>query len=93
MYLSLIANVTNGDVGAPNVVIKQQGGIATVQPGYENLYAASISDSEATLTILAVPRSYDGDKYKLTITTTDDFARLPSNVVELQVLSKYQESW
>jgi len=32
-----------------------------------------------------VPRSYDGDKYKLTITTVD-FASVPSDVLEINVL-------
>jgi len=92
VFLGRILNVTDGEVGAPSVVVKQQNGMATVQSGYENLYTAAMSDSEATLTILAVPRSYDGDKYKLTITTVD-FASVPSDVLEINVLCKYKESW
>ena len=88
VFLGIIANVTDCTVGAPNVVIKQQSSAATVQPGYEDQFRAEISDTQATLTILAVPRSETGNKYRLTITTTGDFSTFPSNVVEIEVFCK-----
>ena len=84
-----IANVTDGVSGAPNVVVRQPSGVATVQSGYEDQFRAAISDTQATLTILEVPRSETGSKYLLRITRTTDYTPFLSDVVELKVLCKY----
>ena len=90
VFLGIIANVTVGvGVGAPpNVVIKQQSGDATVQSGYEDRFRAAISDTQATLTILEVPRSETENKYRLSITRTTYFSILTSDDVEIKVLCK-----
>ena len=88
--LAKFANVTGGAVGAPNVAIKGPADSnATVQPGYEQQFRAALLITQATLTILAAPRSYGGDKYQFSITTDGDFLTLPSDVVEISVLCEY----
>ena len=84
----VIPNVTDGVLGAPSVVSRQAGGIAIVQPGHENQFLAAISDTQANLTILEVPRSETGSKYLLRIIRTTDFNPFPSDVVEIKVLCK-----
>lgn len=59
---------------------------AVVQVGYENQFRATISETQATLTILAVPRSFNKEQYRLLIVVD---ATLQSNDVEISVLGKY----
>ena len=88
--LAKFVNVTSGAVGAPNVALKGPADSnATVQPGYEQQFRVALSITQATLTILAAPRSYSGDKYQFSLTTDGDFLTLPSDVVEISVLCKY----
>ena len=72
-----------------SVVSRQAGGVATVQSGYEDQFLAAISDTQANLTILEVPRSETGSKYLLRMIRTTDFNLFPSDVVEIKVLCKY----
>ena len=67
----------------------QPDGVATVQSGYEDQFRAAISDTQANLTILEVPRSETGSKYRLTIVRTSDFSPFRSDDVEIKVLCKY----
>lgn len=86
IFVARFRNVTNGDVP---VVIRREANNATVQAGFEHLFSAAISDTQATLTILAVPRSYDGDKYLFSI-LFDDLSNMPNPVtVEISVFRKY----
>ena len=71
-----------------NVVVRSGNNNASVEPGYENQFRATISDTDATLTILAVPRTLDEEKYELAI-VFDDFSDLESNEVKISVLCKY----
>lgn len=82
---AFITNVTGG----VTVVVKQGDSNATIQAGYEHQFSATISDTQATLTILAVPRSVSGEKYRLAVRNTVDFVEIVSVVVEISVLCKY----
>ena len=62
--------------------------IATVAAGYENQFIASISDTEAILTILAVPRSVNEEKYRLLILAASN--TLTSVDVDISVLCEYK---
>ena len=84
-----IVNTTRGESGAPNLVTRQNGDNATVEAGYENLFKATITDTQATLTILAVPKSMHGEIYHLRIlTASPNFFNLQSGPVEISVLCK-----
>lgn len=73
-----------------NVASRRDNNNASVEAGYENHFRATISDNEATLTILAVPRTLDEQKYQLGI-ILDDLSDLLSGVVKISVLCKYIE--
>ena len=86
-----IARISNVTGGSGKTVVSRTGSSdAIVKAGYENQFIASISDTEAILTILAVPRSGSGEKYRLVIFATDDI--LTSDIVEISVLCEYK-SW
>ena len=89
VFAVIILNVTDGTIGAPNVVIRQPSSVAILQSGYGDQFLAAISDTQANLTILEVPRSETGSKYLLRIVRTTDFSPFPSGVVEIKVLCKY----
>ena len=71
------------------MVARPPNSVATVQSGYEDQFRATISDTQATLTILEVPRSETGSKYMLRAIRTSDFTPFPADVVEIKVLCKY----
>ena len=82
--LTRIGKVTGGWVTI--VASRLQTNDATVTAGYENQFIASISDTEAILTILAVPRSVNEEKYRLLILATIN--TLTSVDVDISVLSE-----
>ena len=83
--LTRIINVT----GVETTVASRTGtNDAIVAAGFENQFIASISDTEAILTILAVPRSFNEDKYRLGIIASRN--SLPSSDVDISVLRKYK---
>ena len=84
-----ISKVTD-ESGTTTVVRRSGSSDAIVSAGYENQFLASISDTEAILTILAVPRSGSGEKYSLVIFATNNI--LNSVIVEISVLCEYK-SW
>ena len=89
-----IVNITAGESGAPNVATRQNDDNATVEAGYENLFRATINNTQATLTILAVPKSIHGEIYQLRIlTASPNFFNLQSGPVEISVLCKYAVSF
>ena len=88
-FAFVIANVTDGGSSPPSVVTRQSSSVATVQPGFEDRFRAAISDTQANLTILEVPRSETENKYLLRILRTADLRLFPSDVVEIKVLCKY----
>ena len=71
-----------------SVAIRRGNNNASVELGYENQFRATISDTEATLTILAVPRTLHEEKYELAI-VFDDVTDLISGEVKILVLCKY----
>ena len=73
-----------------NVAVRSGNNNASVEAGYENQFRAAISDTDATLTILVVPRMLDEEKYQLAI-VFDDFSDLLSTAVKISVLCKYIE--
>ena len=73
-----------------NVAVRSGNNNASVEAGYENQFRATISDTDATLTILAVPRMLDEEKYQLAI-VFNDFSDLISTEVKISVLCKYIE--
>ena len=82
-----IANVTAGAL--QNVATRRNDDNATVEAGYENLFRATITDTQATLTILAVPKSINGEIYQLQILTDiPHFFTLRSDDVKISVLCK-----
>ena len=83
-----ISNVTGGT--EVNVASRSGNNNASVEAGYENQFRATISDTDATLTILAVPRTLDEEKYELAI-VFGDFSSLQSDEVKISVLCKYIE--
>ena len=86
-----IARISNVTGGSGTTVVRKSGSSdAIVSAGYENQFLASISDTEAILTILVVPRSGSGEKYSLVILTTNNI--LNSVIVEISVLCEYK-SW
>ena len=93
-FLTRILNITGGELGAPNVATRQNDDNATVDAGYENLFRATINNTQATLTILAVPKSIHGEIYQLLIlTSSPNFFNLPADPVEISVLCKYAVSF
>ena len=89
-----IVNITAGESGAPNVATRQNDDNATVEAGYENLFRATINNTQATLTILAAPKSIHGEIYQLRIlTASPNFFNLQSGPVEISVLCKYAVSF
>ena len=87
---TLFVNVTEGESSAPRIAMRRNNGNATVEAGYENLFRAIITDTQATLTILAVPKSSNGEKYQLRILTSTSILTLQSESVEISVLCKYK---
>ena len=85
--LTRIVNVTGGQ--ETTVATKSGTNKAIVTAGEENQFIASISDTEAILTILAVPRSVNEEKYKLLLFTTT-LNTLSSVEVDISVLCKYK---
>ena len=77
-------NVTRGALGTRIATRFQNNTI--VSAGYENHFAASISDTQAILTILYVPRSVNQEIYSLWIFTT---IYSTQSDVEISVLCKY----
>ena len=73
-----------------NVASRGANNNASLEAGYENQFKATISDTEATLTILAVPRTLDEEKYQLAI-ILDDISDFNSGEVKISVLCKYIE--
>ena len=62
----------------------------TVRSGLQKRISASISDSRASLTIFAVPKSASAEKYQLLIiTASPHYVFVTSDKVEISVLSKY----
>ena len=80
-----IADVTGGS--AKIVATRSGSSNGIIIGGYENQFEASISDAQAVLTILAVPRSVNGERYLLSIATLSN--SLTSNV-EISVLCEYK---
>ena len=80
-----IVNVTGGSQTA--VAVRSGNNNAIVTAGYENQFKASISDTEAILTILAVPRSVNEETYRLVIFATTN--SLTSDV-GISVLCEYK---
>ena len=82
-----VVNVTAGAL--QNVATRQNDDNATVEAGYENLFRATITDTQATLTILAVPKSINGETYQLRmLTASPNFFTLQSDDVKISVLCK-----
>ena len=81
-----ILNVSGGQ--ETNVATRSGTNNAIVRAGYENQFIASISDTEAILTILTVPRSINEEKYRLLIIATTN--SLTSVDVEISVLCEYK---
>ena len=71
-----------------SVAIRRGNNNASVEPGYENQFRATISDTEAMLTILAVPRTRHEEKYQL-VMVFDDVTDLISGEVKISVLCKF----
>ena len=87
---TLFINVTAGESGSPpNFATRLNNDNATVEAGYENLFRAIITDTQATVTILAVPKSINGEKYQLRILTSPSVLTLQSESLQISVLCKY----
>ena len=88
---NLVSRILNVTADAPqNVAIRQNDDNATVEAGFENLFRATITDTQATLTILAVAKSINGEIYQLRIlTASPDFFTFQSADVKISVLCKY----
>ena len=84
--LTRIVNITGGK--ETNVAFRSGTNNAIVTAGSENQFTASISDTEAMLTILTVPRSINEEKYRLLIIATTN--SLTSVDVEISVLCEYK---
>ena len=85
-FVTRINNVTGGT--ETTVASRLQTNDAVVTAGYENQFTASISDTEAILTILAVPRSVNEEKYRLLLLTATN--SLTSVEVDISVLCEYK---
>ena len=82
---NLLTRITNVTGGQESTVATRVGtNNAIVQAGYENQFMASISDTEAILTILTVPRSVNEEKYRLSMIAAIN--SLTSVDVEISVL-------
>ena len=88
---NLVSRIVNVTAGAQrNLASRVNNDNATVEAGYENLFRATITDTQATLTILAVPKSINGEIYQLLIlTASPNFFTLRSDEVKISVLCKY----
>ena len=86
----MVSGIENATAGArQNVATRGNDDNATVEAGYENLFRATITDTQATLTILAVPKSINGEIYRLRIVTAlPNFFSLLSDDVKISVLCK-----
>ena len=85
--VSRIVNITAGAL--QNVATRGNNDNATVEAGYENLFRATMTDTQATLTVLAVPKSINGEIYELRIVTASpNFFTLRSDDVKISVLCK-----
>ena len=85
--VSRIVNVTAGPL--QNFATRHDNDNATVEAGYENLFRATITDTQGRLTILAVPKSINGEKYQLRIVTASpNVFGLSSEEVEISVVCK-----
>ena len=84
--LTRITNVTGGQEST--VATRTATNNAIVRAGYENQFMASISDTEAILTILTVPRSVNEEKYRLSMIASIN--SLTSVDVEISVLCEYK---
>ena len=83
--LTRIINVT----GVETTVASRTGtNNAIILPGFENQFIASVSDTEAILTILTVPRSFNEEKYRLGVITIRN--SLVSVDVDISVLCEYK---
>ena len=80
-----ISNVTGGS--GKFVATRSGSSKGIITGGYENQFEASMSDTEAVLTILAVPRSVNEETYRLSITTTSNSL---TSEVEISVLCEYK---
>ena len=86
---NLLTRIINATGGQERGVVTRSGtNNAIVTAGYENQFIASISDTEAILTILAVPRSVNEEKYRLLIFATIN--TLTSADVDISVLCEYK---
>ena len=85
-FFTRISNVTGGS--GTTVASRSDSNNAIVTAGYENQFTAFISDTEAILTILTVPRSVNEEKYKLLVLTTG--SSLTSVDVAISVLCEYK---
>ena len=85
-FVTRISNVTGGS--GTTVASRSDSNNAIVTAGYENQFTAFISDTEAILTILTVPRSVNEEKYKLLVLTTG--SSLTSVDVAISVLCEYK---
>ena len=79
-----ILNVTGG--ATTNIAERIGNNNAVVTAGFEIQFSATISETQATLTILDVPRSFNKEQFRLLIIVA---ATLQSNIVEISVLGKY----
>ena len=84
--LTRIINVTGGQEAT--VASRSGTNTAIITAGYENQFIASISDTDAILTILAVPRSFNDEKYRLGIIAS--LNSLTSVDVDISALCKYK---
>ena len=83
--LTRIVNVTGGQ--ETTIASRSLTNNAIITAGYENQFIASISDTDAILTILAVPRSFNEEKYRLGVIASPN--SLTSVSVDISVLCKY----
>ena len=84
--LTRIINVTGGQ--ETTVASRSGTNTAIITAGYENQLIASISDTDAILTILAIPRSFNDEKYRLGIIASSN--SLTSVDVNISVPCKYK---
>ena len=83
--LTRVINATGLDA---TVASRSLTGNTIIAPGFENQFIASISDTEAILTILTVPRSFNEEKYKLGVIASR--SSFDSSDVVISVQCKYK---
>lgn len=90
IFVAYISNDT-GSSYRPSVAFRKINDTnTTVRSGLQKRISASISDSRASFTIFAVPKSASAEKYQLTIiTASPHYVFVTSDKVEISVLSKY----